>query len=360
MDHSKSPINKLSLILGFSLLFFAVIAAFGSYFILKSPRSITINVRPAGAAVYINDALICETQPCKVDKLPILGGNIRAEKIGYVPKYIQFNSRDALFPHRKVWDMSLQRDQTIKKKPLPYKDPEGAYEYDLARVIRWFKQEFPDIEWVDYIPEDFKRPRLKGRHKIKTNIDGALTVLYDFEPKAPLDMCITPCELRTKLSERYVIITSKHGHTPQNWWVDTGVWEKGKPMVINLHQNWLDVYKAQKDCHGEFDLRLDEDRDAEVCERYPPVMPPKAENSGHCRLRFDVLASGYPTNVETLHCTENLFKGSSIHSVRTWYYYPKVEDGKNVDSYGIKTKITFRLADEDGNLIPELNSADQK
>ncbi len=95
------------------------------------------------------------------------------------------------------------------------------------------------------------------------------------------------------------------------------------------------------------------DRDAQPLVRIPPIMPPRAEKSGHCKVRFDVSPEGAPFNVQATYCTQSLFERASIKSVEKWKYNPKIVDGRAVARKGVESKISFRLADERGNIIPE-------
>ena len=95
------------------------------------------------------------------------------------------------------------------------------------------------------------------------------------------------------------------------------------------------------------------DRDAQPLVRIPPIMPPRAEKSGHCKVRFDVSPEGQPYNVTATYCSSSVFKRASIKSVEKWKYNPKIVDGRAVARRGVESQITFRLADERGNIIPE-------
>ncbi len=95
------------------------------------------------------------------------------------------------------------------------------------------------------------------------------------------------------------------------------------------------------------------DRDAQPLVRIPPIMPPRAEKSGHCKVRFDVSPSGQPYNVVATYCSSNIFKRASIKSVEKWKYNPKIVDGQAVARRGVESQITFKLADENGRIIPE-------
>jgi len=95
------------------------------------------------------------------------------------------------------------------------------------------------------------------------------------------------------------------------------------------------------------------DRDALPLVRIPPIMPTRADRSGHCKVRFDVSPDGTPFNIEAISCSQTLFKLPSVRSVRNWKYNPKIVNGRTVSRSGVETKISFRLTDERGNLIPE-------
>jgi len=95
------------------------------------------------------------------------------------------------------------------------------------------------------------------------------------------------------------------------------------------------------------------DRDAQPLVRIPPIMPPRAEKSGHCRVRFDVSPEGAPFNVTTTYCTQSLFSRATVKSVQKWKYNPKIVDGRAVSRSGVENKVTYRLTDERGKIIPE-------
>jgi len=87
--------------------------------------------------------------------------------------------------------------------------------------------------------------------------------------------------------------------------------------------------------------------------RVPPIMPPRADKSGHCLVRFNVSAEGTPFDVQTTYCTQSLFKRSTIKSVQKWKFSPKIANGRPVAMIGVENKVTYRLTDERGRLIPE-------
>ena len=111
-------------------------------------------------------------------------------------------------------------------------------------------------------------------------------------------------------------------------------------------------FEAPKIDRSQFEIAVS-DRDAQPLVRIPPQMPPRAEKSGHCKVRFNVSPEGQPFDVQATYCTERMFESPSIRSVQKWKYNPKIQDGRPVGRTGVESKITFRLTDERGNIIPE-------
>ena len=111
-------------------------------------------------------------------------------------------------------------------------------------------------------------------------------------------------------------------------------------------------FEAPKIDRSEFKIAVS-DRDAQPLVRIPGQMPPNAEKSGHCTVRFDVSPDGQPFNVQTTFCTQSIFKRPTIKSVERWKYQPKIENGVAVSRTGVENRVTYRLTDERGNIIPE-------
>lgn len=84
--------------------------------------------------------------------------------------------------------------------------------------------------------------------------------------------------------------------------------------------------------------------------RTPPQMPQRANQSGFCRLQFDISPSGTPKNIKAYECAHSMFKKPSISTLKKWRYFPQIIDGKAVEQKGVKTKISYILTDEAGNV----------
>ena len=97
------------------------------------------------------------------------------------------------------------------------------------------------------------------------------------------------------------------------------------------------------------------DRDAQPILRTPPIFPPRflqGNNSGYCKVRFDVSAEGLPFNIRAIKCTSSQLKSASIKSVHKWKYNPKIVQGRAVARTGVESQIRFDLKDERGRTLP--------
>jgi len=76
-------------------------------------------------------------------------------------------------------------------------------------------------------------------------------------------------------------------------------------------------------------------------------------------MRYDVSPEGVPFNVIATKCTESVFESASVRSVKKWKFNPKIVNGRAVGRSGVENKVSFRLMDEYGVIIPESESYDQ-
>lgn len=133
-------------------------------------------------------------------------------------------------------------------------------------------------------------------------------------------------------------------------------WNESLDSVISLKSMFIDSDKERglKACRAERARMPDPDNiDAQPCYRVPPVMPWRAKWSGHCHLVFDIHETGKTKNIRLEGCSERGFESAAIQAVELWTYLPKIEDGEAVERLGVENKITFRLTDELGRIIPE-------
>jgi len=169
------------------------------------------------------------------------------------------------------------------------------------------------------------------------------TASFDINPKVE---DIKVIERETKVDKVEKVVTP-----PPPPMIERAQADKPTEAIASL-EGAVPDFEAPKIDRGNFKIAVS-DRDAQPLVRIPPIMPTRAEKSGHCKVRFDVSPEGQPFNVEATYCTQSLFSRSSIKSVQKWKYNPKVVDGRSVARSGVESKITFRLTDERGKIIPE-------
>lgn len=95
------------------------------------------------------------------------------------------------------------------------------------------------------------------------------------------------------------------------------------------------------------------DADAKPLITVPAQFPADADRSGHCMVLFDVNTSGLPVNVATPYCTEPMFSSPSVQSVEKWRFAPRLRNGEAVSICGVETKVSFKLMNERGDVVPE-------
>ena len=139
--------------------------------------------------------------------------------------------------------------------------------------------------------------------------------------------------------------------------------EPDHPFVAKAFQGWM-LTRSELEDAG----RLAEAEAAGLCEcwpyenyknkpqpllRVPPIMPRRAKRSGHVQVTFDIDKAGKPMNIKSIYATEPVFVEPSVKSVAKWRYSPMDDDADPETRKGISSKVTFRLTNTRGQLIPE-------
>jgi len=170
----------------------------------------------------------------------------------------------------------------------------------------------------------------------------------------------TPCRVSmNRILPRHIVI-HRAKHFPHNINLPAfGVgWDDHLDGVIELKSMVIEKDKEAglKACREKRVKVSDPNNvDAEPCYRVPPVMPWQAKRSGHCHLIFDIHDTGATKNIRLNGCTERGFESAAVEAVEAWTYLPKIENGEAVERLGVQNKISFRLTDEAGRIIPELS-----
>lgn len=89
-------------------------------------------------------------------------------------------------------------------------------------------------------------------------------------------------------------------------------------------------------CHGRYGPR------------YSPFLSGTVNKSGSCEFELRVDADGRYKGVEWIKCSDETFKEVSLKNIE-FMYTRKIRK----ECFTVRSKITYRLMDEDGNIIPE-------
>ena len=167
----------------------------------------------------------------------------------------------------------------------------------------------------------------------------------------------TPCTIPiNRIGPKQLIISkAQHFHYRLNFAPFDWDWSKALDEKISL-KFMLDNEELEEGmaiCRAERAREEDPDNaDAKPCVRVPPIMPWRAYLSGHCHVRFDIDDEGKSQNIRLEGCSEEIFAGPTKAAVRLWKFLPKTVDGKPVEFKDVENKLTFRLTDDKGALIP--------
>lgn len=204
------------------------------------------------------------------------------------------------------------------------------------------------------LSEENFEPRLNAtlKYEALTEPEGAIVTLRDKDSGAPLEACKTPCTLHLAPSQTYGITYFKAGHIPAE--LSLGPEDlKHETIPRSMGVNLFDAYLVGMRCYADFMAVQDKpDTDAKPCYRAPPVVPPGVNESGFCIMVFDVNNYGRTENIRATDCTHENFVRNSEMVVGTWSFTPKVERGMPVTQKDVKTKLTYRVMDDSGSLLP--------
>ncbi|MEM8799286.1 MAG: energy transducer TonB [Pseudomonadota bacterium] len=109
-------------------------------------------------------------------------------------------------------------------------------------------------------------------------------------------------------------------------------------------------FAGDTNLEGGISFETAADREVLPIVRVEPVYPTRAASrglEGFVMMEFTVLASGAvdPESIEVIESEpSSVFNRAAIRAVRKWKYKPKIENGKPVDQFGIRTLLTFQLA----------------
>lgn len=76
------------------------------------------------------------------------------------------------------------------------------------------------------------------------------------------------------------------------------------------------------------------------------------KTTGHCQFQLLVGTDGIPRRIIELNCSNSYIESIVRESLPKWKYHTKFENGEPVE-FTTSSKLSFRLTDEDGNIIAE-------
>lgn len=95
-----------------------------------------------------------------------------------------------------------------------------------------------------------------------------------------------------------------------------------------------------------------DNREATILSRATPMMTARAVRSGDCQLSVRVAETGRVSDVRQVSCTESMFEENSVIAARKFLFFPALIDGKAVPSTVENIKVTYKLANAKGEIIP--------
>jgi hypothetical protein len=192
------------------------------------------------------------------------------------------------------------------------------------------------------------------RHINRDNSPPVIATLHDRRTGAPLDNCQAPCTLQSPMIPPGILTLYRYGSVPVHRGAEISAFLDPDDK-IQLGFNEVDHQLERERCAMEFKVirAAEPTREAEPCVRMPPLMPMEAKHSGHCKVGFNISRSGETLDVRAIECTEQEFCEASLAGVQRWIYYPKLNYGETEVRLDVRSKMSFRLTNHAGIVIPE-------
>ena len=222
----------------------------------------------------------------------------------------------------------------------------------LERDIR---KELPEFRFVWGTPGNYE-PVFGANRTLEFDTRSGKTAtaaLHALTDGTVLDACETPCAMDVNDRGDYIVSFARFGHPPEVRPLDLPLYTDGL-VVGELGDSMINHFVGAAQCWADHKAAGFPDMpQAKPCVRNAAIMPQTATRSGHCVMQFDVTENGWLENVRATSCTEPHFEEPAIAATRHWYYIPMTQRGQTLRQTGLSTKISFRLADENGVPIPE-------
>lgn len=221
-------------------------------------------------------------------------------------------------------------------------------------MLKRIREELPQFSYVPDPIGDYEP--IFGANKtidlIAHDADEAVAGIHDLRTGEILFACTLPCTAEVNGQTDYLVSMLSIGRVP-HMSVLSASHPPGDPFGSYLGVDMIDHAGKAGDCWTGHEASGFPDTEPTPCVRMPARMPLNATRSGHCRLQFDVLATGWVANAQALSCTEPMFEVPALAAMNWWYYIPLTQRGQTLPAIAVETKMTFRLVDEVGRLIDE-------
>lgn len=191
------------------------------------------------------------------------------------------------------------------------------------------------------------------RNVKRDNSPPIIATLHDRRTGEPLDNCLAPCTLQSPMIPPGMLTLYRYGSTPVQRGAEAFAFlDADEEIYIGFNE--VDHQLERARCAIEFKVirATEPTRDAKPCVRVPPLMPTEAQHSGHCKMAFNVSRTGETIDVRAVECSEQEFCEASLAGVQRWIYYPKLNYGETEIRLGVESKVSFRLTNFTGAVIP--------
>lgn len=222
------------------------------------------------------------------------------------------------------------------------------------------QQQLPAFGWV-YPGDTDLNPIPDANHSIALELresgsgkrlSGAWASLHDQETGRAHSVCLMPCSANINAGKDYMIAVRTAGRLPHIASIQTSTLSDG-PFTVYMGSDLRDYFMKIGQCWADHVASGRPDTDALPCARMPAIIPEGAEQSGHCRVQFDVLETGWVANGRSLGCTDPVFAAAALDVLNFWYYVPATQRGQTMPTTGLVTKINFNILDSQGRRIDE-------
>lgn len=167
-----------------------------------------------------------------------------------------------------------------------------------------------------------------------------VATLHDYHTGEPLYSCNTPCDLLGYRNRKYRVSTFKLGYLPM---VTTVPENYDYDLYRDVGSNYSNVLRQRELCLDEFQNRLSEDREAELCSQINLPLPSNQYESGRCLVEYDVNVKGRAKNIIVSNCKDSFFKARLENYIRWHLYYPAIERGVAVETTGYSETYEYSL-----------------